>query len=1466
MSGMSNQISNVLGVAIPADLRTQMRMRSIKNVSNSAENLNRSNEDLIYMANKTAWVRLVSSVDVRGEELQYYKKYFPQVNLTERDSLAKNFVLFAGTSTYNKNTSASGFEYTLKSGFGAGGAYGTLGTIEIQNYGYSPMPGIIDVRVDTQGKLGSIRAATINFKVWNKMQLDVVESLYFKVGYLMFLEWGHSVYYDNSGKLQTSDYNKIDPFKANIKKEDILRSIATNVQKTNGNYDAMLGMCTQFNFSMNQEGGFDCSVKLMALGSLADGIKTNQPQTLPPVIKQSIATIVETENARLRAEARAAALKEAQAAQAAAPSANPATVPAPKQTIKEWAIASNPGTYSGDVSGKPKYDQYLLPDVNTTLVQMTTVSGKMDPGLGLTRLGLFLYRDKDKNEDFYSQYILDATTFRSATSWMVSFINTQGGKLLEGPDHKDSSGNMIKTKAAYWDDPAVLEFNGGKILGGGIYTGVGNAAFPFRIQILVPNSINPDILDTYDATTGASKKAQYIWDLFKQKFQNGQENYPINPADVDIAIKSAPHTISEIGSVGDLSKERKYLNQGKIEIPGFLDQNIIKSPNGSSVFLGLRFKIDYETDKPDKENKADSAGNITKVDKVVNGKKVYLKDKFEVFWSFYSSGPIIEVTPKPIAITFKEYEDKLAAQNTAAAGPPPKTPEQIANEAADAVSTIDVNAVQKEESLKYQSGLDVFLRATQLRSYIKAKDKAATGQIVKLDLTQEGFIKSVFDNGVLQNIISDLTNDNYIQANKTILDTDTGRKLFEKFALYGFNHNVMSRPIGENLSDFPTVNFKELFESYVVPYKVSHGIVSGVSANYPVYIKLGLLFMVLNHMCTIYDSPEGTDIKQEQQTPLMYLDFNPETNFCLSEPLQMSTDTFKFLIPFRGTKSEFKDLFSVITPEYNPETENYLSSYLPPFKGLKPDAGDAYRGKIMNVLVNLDYLLNLCKSFAANDESQSVNLKPFLQQIIDDMNKYMGNINLFRLAYDDRSNCMYICDDQVQPLQEGEAQHYVTNLLGKDADTSDIPLYGKYSIARSFEIKTEISNKLANMIAISANSDIKSDSSKDGTPFGQYNQNYIDRYKPQATSIGSKKGKEATKNKKPLKTDDEKKAIVESEKMFESFVKNQFKGTEPITEESIPHATNYYIEKMNKLKGEREGTKSSALLPISVNFTMDGIAGFSMGHAFTVPKELLPYSYTRTKDYSKFGILGFVVTGLSNTLQGNSWTTDVKANMMFLKNADAFKSPPSEYNIQELQNGNFQVFPEGTLTDRASTYQGGSYVTGGDPNRAKYIEAALNKLPDKATFMAEIDKLAAEFGTSAQDFYRIMYAESGIEPDNVNEDGGATGLIQFMPNTAIGLGTTTSRIKQMSATEQVPLIRKYFKNGGLKQGATVFDMYTIVFFPLMRGKSDDWIVQSKDLSAEKISRSNGGIARKSGKNPGDPLTVADFRTYVNSIM
>jgi hypothetical protein len=197
----------------------------------------------------------------------------------------------------------------------------------------------------------------------------------------------------------------------------------------------------------------------------------------------------------------------------------------------------------------------------------------------------------------------------------------------------------------------------------------------------------------------------------------------------------------------------------------------------------------------------------------------------------------------------------------------------------------------------------------------------------------------------------------------------------------------------------------------------------------------------------------------------------------------------KIMAPSGSTES--KDLFK-------PQQQDFLSSQLPGYKDIHLDAGDAYSGKIMNILVSCDYILSLCKNFANNDASQSVKLRPFLQQIIDDINKYLGGINLLRLAYDDKSNCLYIVDDQIQPMKLDEKP-----IPDVGRVNSEIPVFGKYSIARSLEIRTDISSKLSNMIAISANSNIKSDASKDGTPFGHFNENYTDRFIPQVLSANT---------------------------------------------------------------------------------------------------------------------------------------------------------------------------------------------------------------------------------------------------------------------------------------------------------------------------------------------------------------------------
>ena len=67
---------------------------------------------------------------------------------------------------------------------------------------------------------------------------------------------------------------------------------------------------------------------------------------------------------------------------------------------------------------------------------------------------------------------------------------------------------------------------------------------------------------------------------------------------------------------------------------------------------------------------------------------------------------------------------------------------------------------------------------------------------------------------------------------------------------------------------------------------------------------------------------------------------------------------------------------------------------------------------------------------------------------------------------------------------------------------------------------------------------------------------------------------------------------------------------------------------------------------------------------------------------------------------------------------------------------------------------------------------------------------------------------------------GATGLIQFMPRTAIGLGTTVENLAHMSAVEQLVWVARYFKPYA-KRIHSLTDMYMAILLPSAIGKPDD---------------------------------------------
>ncbi len=129
-----------------------------------------------------------------------------------------------------------------------------------------------------------------------------------------------------------------------------------------------------------------------------------------------------------------------------------------------------------------------------------------------------------------------------------------------------------------------------------------------------------------------------------------------------------------------------------------------------------------------------------------------------------------------------------------------------------------------------------------------------------------------------------------------------------------------------------------------------------------------------------------------------------------------------------------------------------------------------------------------------------------------------------------------------------------------------------------------------------------------------------------------------------------------------------------------------------------------------------------------------------------------------------------------------------------------------------------------------------------AAFIAKVKDISKKLDIDPNWLMAVMYFESGINPAIQNttypmQGGHATGLIQFSPNTAKGLGTTTDALKSMSNVAQLDYVYKYFKPYVAKLNSYV-DLYMVTFFPLLVGKPENTVIKSDSISASSIARSN----------------------------
>ena len=191
----------------------------------------RTPNQIQYLNNRNAWLKLASSVYVIGEQTNTNFKYkqndatgeeFIQTDANrdgiydgvERlkaigisdpenfvgNQLAQKTVLFNTLQEAQFDSKSEFTSYKSRSGvsktnslWNSDYSYGLGGS----EFGLSPAPGLIDADIKCINR-GSIREATVTIKAYNRFQFELLELVYLRLGYSVMLEWGFDKYIDEN--------------------------------------------------------------------------------------------------------------------------------------------------------------------------------------------------------------------------------------------------------------------------------------------------------------------------------------------------------------------------------------------------------------------------------------------------------------------------------------------------------------------------------------------------------------------------------------------------------------------------------------------------------------------------------------------------------------------------------------------------------------------------------------------------------------------------------------------------------------------------------------------------------------------------------------------------------------------------------------------------------------------------------------------------------------------------------------------------------------------------------------------------------------------------------------------------------------------------------------------------------------------------------------------------------------------
>jgi hypothetical protein len=152
--------------------------------------------------------------------------------------------------------------------------YGPIsGGVKKDNPNLRPIAGVKDVNVEYAGggmKIGATRKTSISWTCWSWDELQKFKPFFLKHGRVILIEWGWGFNGIDSPVMlniikENGEINE-DLIKGSDTQKPLQELIPEHILKQKGHYDAVLGTINNFEFSVNESGGVDCTTELVSLG------------------------------------------------------------------------------------------------------------------------------------------------------------------------------------------------------------------------------------------------------------------------------------------------------------------------------------------------------------------------------------------------------------------------------------------------------------------------------------------------------------------------------------------------------------------------------------------------------------------------------------------------------------------------------------------------------------------------------------------------------------------------------------------------------------------------------------------------------------------------------------------------------------------------------------------------------------------------------------------------------------------------------------------------------------------------------------------------------------------------------------------------------------------------------------------------------------------------------------------------